>query len=108
MAHWINKQVIKIPSPLGGGTITKWIAEVDFGSTENDIASVTILDWDITSTSYPSVTMYAISTTDHDPDDYMAEDLSAYVTNVINWVSFDVSVRAPNLSWWKYKVTYQF
>jgi len=93
-----------------GGSVTKGVAEVDFGAntTQSDIATVSVADTSVTSTSYPSVSIYAIATTDHDPDDYMAEGLVPYVTNVSNGVGFDISVRAPNLTWGKYKVTYQF
>jgi len=54
------------------------------------------------------VSLYAVATADHDPDDYMAEGLIPYVTNVQAGVGFDVSVRAPSLSWGKYMCTYQF
>lgn len=102
--------VLDIDIPGWWSSIIKWIAEVDFGPIiqNNDIASVTIANTSVTSTSYPTVTMYAIATTDHDPDDYMAEWLIPYITNVINGVWFDISVRAPNLTWWKYKVVYSF
>lgn len=94
----------------GGGSLTKGIAEVDFGAntTESDIATVTVTDAAITSTSYPSVSLYALATTDHDSDDYMAEGLIPYVSSVTNGVGFNISVRAPNLTWGKYKITYQF
>lgn len=94
----------------GEGSGTKGIAEVDFGvvTTESDIATVTVSDASITATSYPSVTLYAIATTDHDPDDYMAEGLIPYITNVSAGVGFDISVRAPNMTWGKYKVTYMY
>lgn len=94
----------------GGGSLTKGIVEVDFGNytVYNDIATVSVVDASITATSYPSVSMYAIATTDHDPDDYMAEGLIPYVSSVTNGVGFDISVRAPNLTFGKYKVTYQF
>lgn len=94
----------------GGGSVTKGIAEVDFGdyTTYNDIATVFVADTNITLTSYPSVSLYAVATTDHDPDDYMAEGLIPYVTNIQAGVGFDISVRAPSLTWGKYKVTYQY
>lgn len=94
----------------GGSSATKGIVEVDFGSsaTQSDIATVSVVDATVTSTSYPSVSMYALATTDHDPDDYMVESLIPFVTNVQNGVGFDISVRAPELTWGKYKCTYQF
>lgn len=98
------------PSGGGGGSLTKGIVEVDFGAntTQSDIATVSVADATVTSTSYPSVCMYAVATTDHDPDDYMVEGLIPYVTNVQNGVGFDISVRAPNMTFGKYKCTYQF
>lgn len=95
---------------LISGSLTKGIVEVDFGSntTQSDIATVSVVDATITPTSYPSVSMYALATTDHDPDDYMVEGLVPFITNVSNGVGFDISVRAPNMTFGKYKVTYQF
>lgn len=92
----------------GGGSSTKGIVEVDFGTSESDIATVTVSDAGITAASYPSTTMYALATTDHDADDYMVEELSPYITNIVPGVSFDIAVRAPNLTWGKYKVTYLY
>lgn len=88
----------------------KWLAEVDFWviNDNNDIATVTIATDLITPTSYPVVSMYAIATTDHDADDYFVEWLVPYISNIIDGVSFDIVVRAPNLTWWKYKVAYSF
>lgn len=101
---------VTINASGGGGSLTKGIVEVDFGAitTESDIATVSVADATVTATSYPSVSLYAVATTDHDPDDYMAEGLVPYVTNVQAGVGFDVSVRAPSLSWGKYMCTYQF
>ena len=97
-------------SDITGGGTTKGIAEVDFGvvSQESDIATVTVSDAAITATSYPSATLYALATTDHDPDDYMAEGLTAFISSVTAGAGFNISVRAPNLSWGKYKVTYMY
>lgn len=94
----------------GGATITKGVAEVNFGAItqESDIATVTVSNATITATSYPTVALYAVANADHDPDDYMVESLSAYVTNVVAGVGFDISVRAPQLTWGRYSVTYQF
>jgi len=95
---------------MSGGSLTKWIAEVDFwaSSQESDIATVTVTDATIWATSYPNVSVYALATTDHDTDDYMAEWLIAYISSVTAGVGFNISVKAPNLTWWKYKVTYSF
>lgn len=104
------KKALVSDLPSGGGSLTKGIAEVDFGAItqQSDIATVTVSDATITPTSYPTVALYAVANADHDPDDYMVESLSAYVTNVVAGVGFDISVRAPQLTWGRYTVTYQF
>ncbi len=103
-----HRPTINVTAP--GGSVTKGIAEVDFGAItqNNDIATVTVADTAITATSYPSVSLYALATTDHDSDDYMAEGLIPYVSSVTAGVGFDISVRAPDMSWGKYKVTYMY
>lgn len=110
LGSWLTMTWTTLSASGWWGSVTKWIAEVDFGAIwqESDIATITVTDASIFTTSYPSVALHAIATSDHDPDDYMAEWLTAYITNIINWVSFDISVRAPNLTWWKYKVTYLY
>jgi len=84
------------------------ITEVDFGPTEQGEAVVTIVDAAITATSYPSVTVYALATADHDPDDYMAEGLTAYVTNVVAGVGFDIAAGCNDTTWGKYAVTFAY
>lgn len=88
----------------------KGIAEVDFGTItqESDVARVTVTDASISATSYPIVAPYAITTTDHDPDDYSVEWISATIANVIAGVSFEIVAVAPNLTFGKYKFVYHY
>ncbi len=79
-------------------------AIVDFGSTETGNAVVTI--------PYPSVTLTSIilcnplakATTDHDPDDYVAEGITAYATNIVAGVGFDITATSKNGTWGKYVI----
>jgi len=91
-----------------GGSLTKGIAEVDFGPTEQGEAVVSVVDAAITATSYPVVTMYALTTADHDPDDYMAEGVTAYVTNVVAGVGFDIAAGCNDTTWGRYAVTFAY
>jgi len=91
-----------------GGSLTKGITEVDFGPTEQGEAVVSVVDAAITATSYPVVTMYALATADHDPDDYMAEGVTAYVTNVVAGVGFDIAAGCNDTTWGKYAVTFAY
>lgn len=105
MANWINKQTLQ-----AGWWLTKWIVEVNFwaNTQEDHNASVTVLDSNITATSYPIVMPYAIETTDHDPDDYMVEGITATIWNIVAWVSFDIIASTQNHTFWKYKFIYHY
>ena len=98
----------KVTNTTNPAITVRGISEVDFGATENTDAKVTITDAAITTTSYPSVSVYALATADHDPDDYVAEGITAYVSNIINGVSFDIIAGCNDTTWGKYKVTYQY
>lgn len=107
----LNDYTTAEKNKLSSVSITyKWIAEVDFWAVtqESDVARVTVNDTNITTTAYPSVSPYAVTTTDHDPDDYSVELITATIANVVNGVSFDIVAVAPNLTWWKYKFVYQY
>lgn len=84
-------------------------AQVDFGAAayapEYDSATVTItgLTW-VTISSVIQAWVAMESTADHDPDDIWVENLTAYVGNIVAGVGFDITVRAPQNTWGKYKV----
>lgn len=80
-------------------------ALINFGYTSEDVnAKATIpCSW-VQSTSIFSVTPSGIATYDHDPDDYTIENISAYVTNIVPGVSFDVIGVAPNGTWGAYLI----
>ena len=52
--------------------------------------------------------MYAVATADHDPDDYVVEGVTAYISNIVNGVSFDITAGCNDTTWGKYKCTYQY
>ena len=90
----------------GGGISGQ--ATVDFGpiTTEDSIATVTVSTASVTTTSIIQVSPAGVATADHDPDDYQWDNISAYVSNIINGISFDIIGVAPNGSWGDYKFNY--
>lgn len=104
-------QLMDVPTTLSGLGITdfprKGTATVDFGTIEDGSASVTSTgqSW-VTSGSIIVATPWAVTTADHDPDDYGAECLSCSVANVVPGVGFDIVCSAPNNTFGVYAVTW--
>ena len=46
----------------------------------------------------------ATATSDHDPDDYIADGISCVVANIVNGVSFDIITTAPNMTTGTYNI----
>jgi hypothetical protein len=89
-----------LSSPSGKSTL------VDFGSasSQNNTATATVLDSTVTSSSVIICTPLAIATNDHDPDDYAIEGITAYATNIVNGVGYDIIAQAPNGSFGEYRI----
>lgn len=82
-------------------------AQVDFGflsGQENNIATVTVSASWVTTSSVIICSPLATATTDHDPDDYAAEGIKAYATNIVNGVGFDIVVVADYATFGKYNI----
>lgn len=97
----------------GGGsstTVNTGTATVNFGasSQESSNATVTVSNPSVQSGSVIIVSPAGTSTADHDPDDYQWDNISAYVTNIVAGVGFDVVGVAPNGSWGRYNINYLF
>jgi hypothetical protein len=95
--------------PSGGGSSGNFLqVTVDFGfssGNEGDIARVTVTgqSW-VTSGSVILANVFAGTTSDHSPDDAIAEGLVAFIENIVAGVGFDVVVYAPQNSWGRYLV----
>jgi hypothetical protein len=77
----------------GGGGVNKVQATVDFGFTtgnEGDVATVTVTATWVTATSIIVCAPAGIATTDHDPEDYVIEGITAYPINIVAGVGFDI------------------
>lgn len=94
--------------PGGSGSTVSGQATVNFGTVtqEDAYATVTVNTASALSTSIISVTPSGVATTDHDPDDYQWDNISGYVSNIVNGVSFDIIGVAPNGTWGTYKLNY--
>lgn len=88
----------------GGSSLNTVTGTVDFGTTETSIASVTISAAWVTTGSI--IVAQAISNTaDHpDPEEALLEELHSTVGNIVDGVSFDVFVFAPNGATGEYTV----
>lgn len=85
----------------------KVIAVVDFGdglSGGTNVASVTVAASWANSTLAFSCDPLATATTDHDPEDYAVEQITAYVANIVDGVGFDVIASANYATWGKYNI----
>jgi hypothetical protein len=74
-------------------------ASVDFGFASGeggDVATVTVAATWVLAGSKILCVPFAVATADHDPEDYALEGITAYATNIIAGVSFDVIASAPN------------
>lgn len=94
--QWSSTVYIELsPSSGGGGTTVNVISqEVNFG-TVSDFVSVTVLAAWVTPTTVISLTITP-NLTDHDIEDVLIEEITCTYGNIINGVSFDVYVFAPN------------
>lgn len=91
----------------GGGSVNTAQGTVDFGFAvggEDSIATVTVTAAWASSTSRIVCSPAAVATADHDPDDVPAEALSAYATNVVDGVGFDIVAAAPAGTWGRYLI----
>lgn len=95
------------PAGGGGGAISGQ-ATVNFGAstTETSIARVTVNTASVATGSIVMVSPAGISTATHDPDDYQWDNISGYVSNIVNGVSFDIIGVAPNGSFGEYVFNY--
>lgn len=92
----------------GGGSTVSGQATVNFGAItqEDSYATVTVNTTSALTASIITVTPSGVTTADHDPDDYQWDNISGYVSNIINGVSFDIIGVAPNGTWGNYKMNY--
>ena len=89
----------------GGGARNTATGTVDFGAAAEDgTATVTVSAAWVAAASPPEASVLAVATADHDPDDVACEALTAYVGNIVDGVSADVTVRAAQGTWGQYTV----
>lgn len=86
--------------PGGGSTVYKYLVDVNFGnlvSGQGDTASITVSGssgvW-VSNTSVIKCVPMGIQTTDHSGEDVILDEVSAYATNIVSGLSFDVIATA--------------
>jgi hypothetical protein len=90
---------------LSGGGLNQQVVQVDFGAKEDGMVVTTIPAPWVTATTKIIVQPSGTATSDHDPDDYGVEGISAYVSNIVAGIGFDLITHAKNSSnttWGKY------
>lgn len=94
------------PAPNGSGAekVTAIIDFVNADSPEDTTASVTVTGQTWVTTDSIVIAGFGGTTVDHGPDDAMAENLSAYVENIVPGVGFDITAHAPLGTWGQYQV----
>jgi hypothetical protein len=91
-------------APSGGGgsgsSVFTASTTVDFGTSDDLVSATVAATWaDTTKTIVLSILP---NTTDHDYEDVIIEQLSCTYGNIVNGVSFDVFVHAPETTWGRY------
>lgn len=90
----ITKDGVSAFAAGGGGGVNKATQEVDFG-VDGDFVQVTVAATWVNASSVIALTILP-HLTDHDPEDVLTEELKCSYGNIVNGVSFDVYVFAPN------------
>jgi hypothetical protein len=75
------------------------------GGVEETTAVVTVTGqaW-VTPSSIILCSVFAGTTADHDPEDAVVEQLTAYAANIVAGTGFDIYVSAPEGAWGRYLV----
>lgn len=99
---------IDISATSGGGGGNFGQAQVDFGVvSQNDFnALITVAAAWVTASSKIICNPFGGATADHDAEDAMVEKISAYATNIVAGVGFDIQASAPFGTWGKYLINY--
>lgn len=105
----VNGQAVVLTNDprLVANSVSKVQATVDFGFAsggEDTVASVTVSAAWVTASSVILCTPLGINTADHSPDDVAVEGLTAYASNLVVGVGFDIIVSAPNGTWGRYLI----
>jgi hypothetical protein len=89
--------------PGGGGSSNAVDAQVDFGtSNRNDYAEVTVSASWVSAGTNIVVSPTVPTTTDHDVEDALLEQLQASIQSIDPGVGFVLGVHAPNMTWGRF------
>jgi len=106
-ASWPQFNGKKVVLEDDGGLVRKAQATVDFGHAnggESDIATVTVAASWVSANSTIVCSIAGTPTADHDPLDAAIEGITAYSTNLVPGVGFDIVAYAPHDTWGRYLI----
>jgi hypothetical protein len=84
--------------------VTAVINFVNADGPEDTTATVTVTGQTWVTAASVIIAAFDGTTADHEADDAMVEDLSAYVENIVPGVGFDITAHAPLGTWGRYAV----
>lgn len=94
-----------VPAESVASALTNQIqVEIDFGPDENSIARVFVPAPWVSANSIIDCDPASLATDDHDMDDVVVENLSAYATKLQPGVGFNLVAFAPNRTWGRYLI----
>lgn len=94
---WTNKG-----SGGGGSTVHTQTVDIDFGASGDYVTTTVSAAW--VTPSHNIVFSVTPNTLDHDVEDCILEEITCSYGNIVNGVSFDLHVHAPNETWGRYKI----
>lgn len=81
-------------SPSTGTTVNAFSQEVNFGTSSDYVSTTVAAAW-VTPTTVITLVITP-NLTDHDIEDVLLEEIKCTYGNIVNGVSFDINVFAPN------------
>jgi hypothetical protein len=97
----------KLVAPTAGGSGNAISVTVDFGSVsggQSDIATASVSAAWVGASTKIVCCPFAVATSDHDPDDYALEQITAYATNITAGVGFDIVATSKNGTFGQYVI----
>lgn len=82
-------------------------AELNFGAEGDGNARVTIANSFVTNANFKTFSFIEKASSDHDLDDFLAENITFAIQNIQDNTSFDIVARVPSETWGIYTITYK-
>ena len=99
------RQIKDLPAIGGLTTITQ---QVNFGTQEDQIVSITVSAPFVTASTKFIVQPEFTTTPDHDPEDYALEGVQAGITNIVAGEGFDLIASCRDSTYGRYNFQIQY